>query len=83
MQNQSKIRRIIIRSLIVSSLALGMLMPFTKAAADSQSGSPQEGGRGKRAPNVTCTTTTYNIVIAIIVITQCSDGSSSTVITAS
>ncbi len=72
MKNQSKIRQSIIRSLLVLSLAAGTLTPLTAWAWDSQD--PQEGGRGRQAPRVTCTTTTYNIIIAIITVTECSDG---------
>ncbi len=70
MKNQSKIRKSIIRSLLVLSLAAGALMPLTASAFDD----PQEGGRTRSAPRVTCETTTYNILIATVVVTECSDG---------
>ena len=72
MKNQSKIRKSIIRSLLVLSLAVGALMPLTALAFDQDD--PQEGGRTRSAPRVTCTTTTYNILIATVVVTECSDG---------
>lgn len=34
----------------------------------------QEGGRTRSAPRVTCSSTSYDIIIAIIVVTECSDG---------
>ena len=73
MKNQSKIRKTITRSLLVLSLAAGTLMPLTALAYDD----PQEGGRTRSAPRVTCETTTYNILIATVVVTECSDGSRS------
>ncbi len=73
MKNQSKIRQSIIRSLLILSLAAGTLTPLTVWGLDGQE-EPQEGGRTKSAPRVTCETTTYNILIAKIVVTECSDG---------
>jgi len=73
MKNQSKIRKSIIRSLLVLSLAAGALTPLTAWAWDTQD-DPQEGGRTRSAPRVTCETTTYNILIATVVVTECSDG---------
>ncbi|MDQ3748865.1 MAG: hypothetical protein M3367_07625 [Acidobacteriota bacterium] len=70
MKNQSKIRKSFIRSFLVLSLAAGTLLPLAVQANDD----PQEGGRGKQAPRVTCTTTSYNILIATVVVTECSDG---------
>jgi len=70
MKNQSKIRQSIIRSLLVLSLAAGALMPLTALGNDD----PQEGGSTRSAPRVTCTSTSYNILIATIVVTECSDG---------
>ena len=70
MKNQSKIRKSIIRSLLVLSLAAGALMPLTALGYDD----PQEGGRTRSAPHVTCTTTTYNMIIVIVIVTECSDG---------
>lgn len=75
MKNQPKFRQSIIRSLLVLSLAAGALMPLTALAFDQDD--PQEGGRGRQAPRVTCTTTTYNIIIATVVVTECSDGTRS------
>lgn len=75
MKNQSKIRKSIIRSLLILSLAAGTLMPLTAWAWDGQD--PQEGGRTRSAPRVTCETTSYNILIATVVVTECSDGSRS------
>ncbi len=72
MKNQSKIRKSIIRSLLVLCLGIGTLMPLTALAFDQDD--PQEGGRTRSAPRVTCTTTTYNILIATVVVTECSDG---------
>lgn len=72
MKNQSKIRNLIIRSLLVLSLAAGALMPLTASAFDQDD--PQEGGRTRSGSRVTCTTTEYNILIATVVVTQCSDG---------
>lgn len=75
MKNQSKIRKSIIRSLLVLSLIVGTLMPLTALAWDGQD--PQEGGRARQAPRVTCSTNTYNIIIATVTVTECSDGSRS------
>jgi hypothetical protein len=75
MKNQSKIRKSIIRSLLVLSLAAGSLMPLTASAFEQDD--PQEGGRGRSAPRVTCTSTSYNLIIATVVVTECSDGSRS------
>ena len=75
MKNQLKIRKSIIRSLLVLSLATGALMPLTASAFDQDD--PQEGGRGRQAPRVTCTTSTYNLLIVTVVVTECSDGSRS------
>lgn len=72
MKNQLKIRKSIIRSLLVLSLATGALMPLTASAFDQDD--PQEGGRGRQAPRVTCTSASYNIIIATVVVTECSDG---------
>lgn len=76
MKNQSKIRKSFIRSFLVLSLAAGTLLPLTALAYDDPQ-DPQEGGRGRQAPRVTCTTTSYNIIIATITVTECSDGSRS------
>jgi len=73
MKNQSKIRKSIIRSLLVLSLAAGALMPLTALGYDDPQ-DPQEGGRTRSAPRVTCETTSYNILIATVVVTSCSDG---------
>lgn len=75
MKNQSKIRKTVIRSLLVLTLAAGILMPLTASAFDQDD--PQEGGRTRQAPRVTCSTSTYNIIIATITVTECSDGSRS------
>lgn len=72
MKNQSKIRKIIIRSLFVLCLAAGTLTPLTAWAWDSVD--PQEGGRTRAGSRVTCTTTSYNILFVTIVVTECSDG---------
>ncbi len=74
MKNQSKIRKSIIHSLLVLCLSVGTLMPLTAMAYDNPPEDPQEGGRTKSAPRVTCETTTYNILIATVVVTECSDG---------
>ncbi len=74
MKNQSKIRKSIIRSLLVLSLSAGTLMPLTALGYDDPPQDPQEGGRTRSAPRVTCETTTYNILIATVVVTECSDG---------
>jgi hypothetical protein len=79
MKNQLNIRKTIISSLVALIIGFSTLMPLTASATDAQGG-PQEGIRGVRGPHVTCTTSSYNIIIAIIVVTQCSDGSSSTTI---
>ncbi len=76
MKNQSKIRKSIIRSLLVLSLAAGTLTPLTAWAWDTGQ-DPQEGGRTRSAPHVTCSTTSYNIIIATVTVTECSDGSRS------
>ncbi len=73
MKNQSKFRKTILRSLLVLSFAAGALTPLTALAWDSQD-DPQEGGRTRSAPRVTCTSTSYNILIATVVVTECSDG---------
>lgn len=73
MKNQSQIRKTIIRSLLVFSLAAGALMPLTALAFDPPQ-DPQEGGRTRAGSRVTCTTTEYNILIATVVVTECSDG---------
>jgi len=70
MKNQSKIRKSIVRSLLALNLAAATLMPLSALANDD----PQEGGRTRSGPRVTCETTTYNIIIAIMVVTECSDG---------
>lgn len=72
MRNKSKIHKSIIRSFLVLSLAVGTLMPLTASAFDQDD--PQEGGRTRGGSRVTCTTTEYNIWIATVVVTQCSDG---------
>jgi hypothetical protein len=72
MKNQSKIRKTIIRSVLALSLVAGVLMPLTASAWDGQD--PQEGGRTRGGSRVTCTATTYNILIATVVVTECSDG---------
>lgn len=72
MKNQSKIRQSIIRSLLVLCLGVGALMPLTAWAYDPQD--QQEGGSTRSAPRVTCETTSYNILIATVVVTSCSDG---------
>jgi hypothetical protein len=72
MKNQSNIRKSIIRSLVVLSLAVGTLMPLTASAFDQDG--PQEGGRGRQAPRVTCSTSSYNLLIVTVVVTECSDG---------
>ncbi len=72
MKNQSKIRKSIVRSLLVLCLAVGTLTPDTTWAWDGQD--PQEGGSTRSAPRVTCETTSYNILIATVVVTSCSDG---------
>ena len=77
MKNQSKSRKTIIRSLLVLTLAAGTLMPLTALGYDDPPQDPQEGGRTRSAPRVTCETTTYNILIATVVVTECSDGSRS------
>lgn len=76
MKNQSIIRKSIIRSLLVLCLAAGTLAPLTAFAWDGQD-DPQEGGRTRSAPRVTCTSISYNILIATVVVTECSDGSRS------
>lgn len=75
MKNQSKIRKSIISSVFALSLAAGILTPLTAWAWDAQD--PQEGGRARSGPRVTCTATTYNILIATVVVTECSDGTRS------
>jgi hypothetical protein len=75
MQNKSKIHKSIIRSLLVLCLGIGTLMPLTALAFDQDD--PQEGGRGRQAPRVTCSTRSYYIIIATITVTECSDGSRS------
>lgn len=73
MKNQSKIRKSIIRSLLVLCLSIGTLLPLTVMAFDPPQ-DPQEGGRTRAGSRVTCTTTEYNILIATVVVTECSDG---------
>ncbi len=73
MKNQSKIRKTIIHSALALSLAAGVLTPLTVQAWDTGA-DPQEGGRTRGGSRVTCTTTSYNILIATIVVTECSDG---------
>jgi hypothetical protein len=75
MQNKSRIRKSLIRSFLVLCLAAGTLTPLTAWAWDSED--PQEGGRTRSGPRVTCTATTYNIIIATITVTECSDGTRS------
>lgn len=72
MKNQLKIRQSIIRSLLVLCFGVGALMPLTAWAYDDPGS--QEGGSTRSAPRVTCTSTSYNILIATIVVTECSDG---------
>jgi hypothetical protein len=74
MKNQSKMRKSIIRSLLVLTLAAGTLMPPTAWGYDNPPQDPQEGGSTRSAPRVTCETTSYNILIATVVVTSCSDG---------
>ena len=73
MKNQSKIRKTVIHSVLALSLAAGVLMPLTASAWDGQD-DPQEGGRTRSAPRVTCSSTSYNLLIATVVVTECSDG---------
>lgn len=75
MKNQSKIRKSIVLSLLVLCLGVGTLMPLTAWAFDPND--QQEGGSTRSAPRVTCTSTSYNILIATVVVTSCSDGSRS------
>jgi len=77
MQNQSKIRQSIVRSLLALSLAVGTLMPFKVSASDT---GPQDGGRTRQAPQVTCTSQSINILGIIVIVTQCSDGSTSIIL---
>ena len=70
MHNESKIRVYVVRSLLVLCLTVGSLMPLAVLAKDD----PQEGGRGRQAPRVTCTTSSYNLLIVTVVVTECSDG---------
>jgi len=76
MKKQLKVRKSIIRSLLVLSLAIGTLMPLTAWAYDDPQ-DPQEGGRTRSGPRVTCTATTYNIIVATVTVTVCSDGTRS------
>lgn len=69
MKNQSKIRKSIIHSFLALSLTVGILMPAVIA---------QEGGRSRQAPRVTCTTSSYDLIIVTVTITECSDGTTST-----
>lgn len=77
MKNQLKIRKLIIRSLLVLCLGAGALMPLATMAYDGPPQDPQEGGSTRSAPRVTCTTTSYNILVVTVVVTECSDGSRS------
>ena len=70
MHNQSKVRVYAVRWFLVMCLTIGGLMPHIVSANDD----PQEGGRGRQAPRVTCTTSSYNLILVTIVVTQCSDG---------
>ncbi len=79
MKNLSKIRKSIVCPLLVLCLAVGTLTPLTTWAWDGQD--PQEGGSTRAGSRVTCTSTTYNIIIAIIVVTECSDGTRTVSIT--
>ena len=72
MKNQSKIRKSITLSLLVLCLGVGAFVPLTAWAYDPQD--QQEGGSTRSAPRVTCETTSYNILIATVVVTTCSDG---------
>lgn len=74
MQNKSKVRVYAIRWLLVLCLTIGGLMPHIVSANDD----PQEGGRTRSGPRVTCTTTTYNLIFFVVVVTECSDGTRST-----
>ncbi len=74
MKNQSKIRKTIIRSFLALSLAAAASMPLRAWASDDPQ-DPQEGGRSRSAPRVTCTSTSYNILVATVTVTECSDGS--------
>lgn len=76
MQNKSKIRKSIIRSFLLLTLAVGTLMPLTAWAYDTGQ-DPQEGDRGRQAPRVTCTTSSYNLLLVTITVTECSDGTRS------
>ena len=76
MKNESKIRKSIIRSLLVFCLAAGTLMPLTASAFDDPQ-DPQEGGRSRQAPRTTCTTSSYNLIIVTVTVTECSDGTRS------
>ena len=75
MKNQSKTRKSIIGSLLALCLGVGALMPLTAWAYDPND--QQEGGSTRSAPRVTCTSKSYNILIATVVVTECSDGSRS------
>lgn len=70
MLNKFKIRGIIPGVLLTLTLAVGALMPLMVSANDD----PQEGGRTRSAPRVTCTTSTYSLIVVVIVVTECSDG---------
>ena len=70
MLKKLKNRGVIPAVLLTLILAVGALMPSLVSANDD----PQEGGRTRSAPRVTCTTTSYSLFVIVIVVTECSDG---------
>ena len=77
MKIQSKIRQLIIRLFLALAIAAGAAsMPFTTWVHANQEG-PQDGGRGRIGPQVICHVETYDLIVVIMVVTTCSDGSSS------
>lgn len=74
MLKKFKTRGVIPAVLLTLFLAVGALLPSMASANDD----PQEGGRTRSGPRVTCTTTTYNLIFFVVVVTECSDGTRST-----
>ena len=70
MLKKFKTRGVVPAVLLTLILAVGALMPSLVSANDD----PQEGGRSRRVPRVTCTTSSYSLIVVVIVVTECSDG---------
>lgn len=71
--NKFKTRGVISAFLLTLILAVGALTPMMVSANDD----PQEGGRSRQAPRVTCTTSSYSLFVVTIIVTECSDGTRS------